>query len=130
MRQTEGKRSPRIFHAAGRGFFAAEKRGYRGSAEKSLQFSPRDGRLQQLCRVEPAMLLARGRCLYETSQVREFSMNLSELSDFFAIEHLAKALWRDGQSRGAALLVGSGFSRFARTPSADSKKAPLWNDLR
>ncbi|PZA09370.1 hypothetical protein DNX69_25045 [Rhodopseudomonas palustris] len=57
-------------------------------------------------------------------------MNMSELPDFFAIDHLAKALWRDGESRGAALLVGSGFSRLATLPGGDSKKAPLWNDLR
>jgi hypothetical protein len=57
-------------------------------------------------------------------------MNVSELPDFFAIDHLAKALWRDGESRGAALLVGSGFSRFASLPGGDSRNAPLWNDLR
>jgi hypothetical protein len=57
-------------------------------------------------------------------------MKLNELPDFFALEHLAKSLWRDGETRGAALLLGSGFSRFARLPGVDSKKPPLWNDLK
>jgi hypothetical protein len=41
-------------------------------------------------------------------------MDLSNLPDYFALEHLSRSLWRDGESRGAALLVGSGFSRFAK----------------
>jgi hypothetical protein len=57
-------------------------------------------------------------------------IELTKLPDFFALEHLAKSLWRDGETRGAALLLGSGFSRFARLPGGESKQPPLWNDLR
>ncbi|MDI1347130.1 MAG: SIR2 family protein [Pseudolabrys sp.] len=57
-------------------------------------------------------------------------MDIAGIHDFFALEHLAKALWRDGGTRGAALLLGSGFSRFATLPAGDSKMPPLWNDLK
>jgi hypothetical protein len=57
-------------------------------------------------------------------------MNIRDLPDYFALEHLARALWRNGESRGAALLVGAGFSRFAELAAADTSKPPLWNDLR
>jgi hypothetical protein len=58
------------------------------------------------------------------------AIDLTGLPDFFALEHLAESLWRDGETRGAALLLGSGFSRFARLPGGDSKQPPLWDDLR
>jgi hypothetical protein len=57
-------------------------------------------------------------------------MNIRDLPDFIALEHLARALWRHGESRGAALLVGAGFSRFAKLAAADTPKPPLWGDLR
>ncbi len=57
-------------------------------------------------------------------------MNIRDLPDFVGLEHLARSLWRNGESRGAALLVGAGFSRFAELAAADTPKPPLWNDLR
>jgi len=57
-------------------------------------------------------------------------MNIPDLPDFFALEHLARSLWRNGESRGAALLVGAGFSRSAELAAADTPKPPLWDDLR
>jgi SIR2-like domain len=57
-------------------------------------------------------------------------MNIRDLPDFVALEHLARSLWRNGESRGAALLVGAGFSSFAKLAAADTPKPPLWNDLR
>lgn len=57
-------------------------------------------------------------------------MNIRDLPDYFALEHLARSLWRNGESRGAALLVGAGFSRFAELAAADTPKPPLWNTLR
>ncbi|QXX74608.1 SIR2 family protein [Methylovirgula sp. HY1] len=57
-------------------------------------------------------------------------MKIQELADFVALERLARSLWRNGESRGAALLVGAGFSRFANLAAADTSKPPVWNDLR
>jgi hypothetical protein len=57
-------------------------------------------------------------------------MDIHELPDFFALEHLARSLWRNGESRGAGLFVGSGFSRFAELPGPSSPKPPLWATLR
>jgi len=54
---------------------------------------------------------------------------LKALPDYPALEQLARALWRDGTVRGAAVLVGAGFSRNANRPAADTPIPPLWNDL-
>lgn len=50
--------------------------------------------------------------------------------DFPALQRLAKSLWRDGETRGAALLVGAGLSKFARLPGQGTRSPPLWNELR
>jgi len=55
--------------------------------------------------------------------------DIKSLPDYPALEQLARALWRNGTVRGAAILVGAGFSRNASTLSADAAKPPLWNDL-
>ena len=57
-------------------------------------------------------------------------MSIRELPDFFALEHLARSLWRNGETRGAALLVGAGFSTFAKLTAANALKPPLWRDMR
>jgi hypothetical protein len=54
---------------------------------------------------------------------------LSELPDYPALQQLGRALWRNGSIRGAALLVGAGFSKNAVVAGEDSAKPPLWNDL-
>ena len=61
------------------------------------------------------------------SQVKEIS--LIELPDYPALQQLARALWRNGSTRGAAVLVGAGFSRNAILAGEDSVKPPLWTDL-
>jgi SIR2-like protein len=54
---------------------------------------------------------------------------LKTLPDYPAVEQLARALWRDGTVRGAAVLVGAGFSRNANLSAADTPMPPLWGDL-
>ena len=42
-------------------------------------------------------------------------MNIEDLPDFPALQQLARALWRQGTTRGAAVLVGAGFQPKRRT---------------
>ncbi|NOQ14913.1 MAG: hypothetical protein GQ583_10625 [Methyloprofundus sp.] len=56
-------------------------------------------------------------------------MKLSELPDFPALKQLADSLWQAGDTRGAAIMIGAGFSRNAILPSPISKKPPLWGDF-
>ena len=52
------------------------------------------------------------------------------LPDYPQARHLAAALWRrEGQARGAALIVGAGVSTMAQTASENTPKPPLWRDL-
>jgi hypothetical protein len=51
---------------------------------------------------------------------------IEKLADFSAIQQLRGALWGTSDSRGAAVLVGAGFSRNAILPSASSPEPPLW----
>ena len=55
---------------------------------------------------------------------------LTDLPDYPSLERLASALWNEGQARGAAVLVGAGFSRNAELAGEDTKTPPLWSDLR
>lgn len=57
-------------------------------------------------------------------------MNLNELPDYPAIEEISAALWGHGEIRGAAVMVGAGFSRFAELSAATAPLPPLWNDFR
>jgi hypothetical protein len=54
---------------------------------------------------------------------------IEQLPDFPAIQQIQSALWRKGESRGAAVLVGAGFSRNAVLPAPNSPKPPLWTDF-
>lgn len=56
-------------------------------------------------------------------------MQISELPDYAALQQIAKALWRQGKTRGAAVLVGAGFSRNAQLLHAGGKYPPLWSEL-
>jgi SIR2-like domain len=56
-------------------------------------------------------------------------MMVEDLADFPAVQQLANALWRKGTARGAAVLVGAGFSKYADLPAPDTPKPPLWADL-
>jgi hypothetical protein len=54
-------------------------------------------------------------------------MTINDLPDFPAIKQIADALWSTAEIRGAAVLVGAGFSRSAAVlPSPTSRKPPLW----
>lgn len=53
-----------------------------------------------------------------------------EITDYPAIKKLAEALWKqDATYHGAAIMVGSGFSRSAAISSDTTQKLPLWSDL-
>jgi hypothetical protein len=55
---------------------------------------------------------------------------ITDLSDFPAIKKLAEALWRrDDKTRGAAVMIGSGFSRCSSQHADGIKKLPLWSDF-
>lgn len=56
-------------------------------------------------------------------------MSIEEMTDFPALQQLARSLWGEGASRGAAVLVGAGFSLNATRSGADTPKPPLWKDL-
>lgn len=55
---------------------------------------------------------------------------LETLPDYPQAKHLAASLWRrEGQARGAALIVGAGVSTMAHTASEHTPRPPLWKDL-
>ncbi|WP_404612669.1 SIR2 family NAD-dependent protein deacylase [Caballeronia udeis] len=55
--------------------------------------------------------------------------DLADLPDYPALQQFARALWRNGSSRGAALLIGAGFTKNAIRPGMDTPAPPLWFDL-
>ena len=56
-------------------------------------------------------------------------MQINDLPDFAALKQIADALWKIGDTRGAAVMIGAGFSRNAILPSPTSQKPPLWTDF-
>lgn len=58
-----------------------------------------------------------------------FDMDISELPDFPAIQQIRDALWEIGDMRGAAVMVGAGFSRLAIRNSPSTALPPLWRDF-
>jgi hypothetical protein len=56
-------------------------------------------------------------------------LRIEDLPDYPALQQLSRALWRQGTARGAALLVGAGFSKNAERAAADTPEAPLWIDF-
>jgi SIR2-like domain len=56
-------------------------------------------------------------------------MNIEQIIDFPSLQQLARSLWGEGASRGAAVLVGAGFSLNATRSGADTPEPPLWKDL-
>lgn len=56
-------------------------------------------------------------------------MQISELTDFPAIQQIRDALWKTGDVRGAAVMVGAGFSRLASLNDTTSSLPPLWRDF-
>lgn len=55
--------------------------------------------------------------------------DLSKLTDLPALKQLARALWHNRSIRGAALMVGAGFSKSAILQAPDTQEAPSWNEL-
>ena len=55
---------------------------------------------------------------------------VKDLPDYPAIQQLARALWRNGSARGAAVMVGAGFTRNVSRPGEDTRQPPLWDSLR
>ena len=56
-------------------------------------------------------------------------MRIEDIGDFPALSELSGALWKTGKSRGAAILVGAGFSRNADRTQDSTPEPPLWTDL-
>lgn len=59
----------------------------------------------------------------------DFEYDITSLPDYPALQQLARALWRNGSVRGAAILVGAGLSKNARRPADDSPEPLLWWEL-
>lgn len=57
------------------------------------------------------------------------AVTVDRLPDFPAIEQVNKALWRVGRTRGAAVLVGAGFSRNAERIHEGAPMPPDWRAL-
>src|ERR1700757_1150483 len=76
-------------------------------------------------------MLREGPCPIAARERDNFAiMKIEELPDFPAVKQLADALWLRGPTRGAAVLVGAGFSRAAaERPGADTPRPPLWKHL-
>jgi tetratricopeptide (TPR) repeat protein len=57
-------------------------------------------------------------------------LKIDDLQDFANLKQLAASLWgSDLNGRGAAVLIGAGFSRCAERASSDTPMPPLWSDL-
>lgn len=54
---------------------------------------------------------------------------IEDLPDFPALQAIRDALWHVSDVRGAAVMVGSGFSTNAELPSPASRKPPLWSNM-
>ncbi len=57
------------------------------------------------------------------------TLDMTQLADLPALQQLARALWHNGSIRGAALLVGAGFSKNAVFQAPDTKEPPDWGEL-
>lgn len=57
-------------------------------------------------------------------------MELEKLPDYPILKQLADSLWEVGDTRGAAVMVGAGFSRNAKRLSPISVQPPLWDDFK
>ena len=55
--------------------------------------------------------------------------DITSLPDYGALRQIRNALWKMGPIHGAAVMVGSGFSRFANRAADTVPPAPLWSDF-
>jgi hypothetical protein len=63
------------------------------------------------------------------SQPMKNNNAIERVPDFPAIRQIQGALWGVTETRGAAVLVGAGFSRNALLAAPNSPKPPLWTDF-
>lgn len=56
-------------------------------------------------------------------------MKIEEMPDYPALQQLGRALWKAGTARGAAILVGAGFTQNADRLHANTPDPPLWTDI-
>ena len=56
-------------------------------------------------------------------------MKIEDLVDFPALQQVERALWKQGKTRGAAVLIGAGFSRNADLSHEGVAHPPVWHDL-
>lgn len=56
-------------------------------------------------------------------------MDIADLPDYSSLRQVQQALWGAKEVRGAAVMVGAGFSKFARLASQDGRPPPLWSDF-
>lgn len=54
---------------------------------------------------------------------------IEDLPDYPALQAIQNALWHVSDVRGAAVMLGSGFSMNAELASPSSKRPPLWSDM-
>jgi hypothetical protein len=55
--------------------------------------------------------------------------NLADLKDLPALQQLARALWHKGSVRGAAVMIGAGFSKNADYQAPDTPRPPDWGEF-
>lgn len=53
--------------------------------------------------------------------------SIEALPDYAALRQVKDALWKIGDIHGAAVMVGAGFSRFAKLAAATTPQPPLWS---
>lgn len=53
--------------------------------------------------------------------------SIEALPDYAALRQVKDALWKLGDIHGAAVMVGAGFSRFAKLASPTTPQPPLWS---
>ena len=56
-------------------------------------------------------------------------MRIDEIPDYPALQQLGRALWKIGKARGAAILVGAGFTKNAERVHSNTPGPPLWTDI-
>jgi hypothetical protein len=56
-------------------------------------------------------------------------MRIEDIPDYPALQQLGRALWKIGKARGAAILVGAGFTQNADRVHANTAEPPLWTDI-
>lgn len=56
-------------------------------------------------------------------------MRIDEIPDYPALQQLGRALWKIGKARGAAILVGAGFTKNAERVHSNTPEPPLWTDI-